>query len=782
MTIFAFRRLSASIFLILVSTLAACTPGPVTPSAQSLKPAPADRLTIQRFRTQLAQADEPPATSLQTVALPTGTPAYELSLASSPTNTGIQMPAQGSFQLQVEASTDNSFAILDADATDGLAHIQVPAEVFDLYVRPEQYIPPSLCHGTGNSDPVLDQAEQVVLDKANQLIAAGQGACVYLPPANQRQNANCNSSKSSLQCSGPVNQTLSKSQCPEMAVLAGAVNLNHDLSDSKLFVAASNNLTLNHSAQGVFVSRGNLNTNLNGNRHLDGVFVSGGTSNLGLGGTPRFKGLYHLSNNAALSLNLNGNAQFEGQLCSTGPVNFNRNGNTQAIYNPDVVLPWLQDLPNVSALMCDARPNFYTQTQPLNCPPLPPAASLQLTDALYGIDQTLPTPTDNSWYHLPRRALPIPQDWSAPDGQSYTLTFDNQGNTALKLRWFASTEAVQVPASVKVIPRVDCIEAHSDGTHTAHLSYVNLMSGPVSLPLGGSNQVLPASLPQTQPTEFAPGQSAVYPNGLAAIPFASPSFSWQLGARLVTVQANDPNLQCPEPTVSRPELLISDVTLDDENNQSIVGTAATAAIVPDYAGKAIGLTLTGSFKDAEGDALTMSEFLFTLAPPLVQQTFIGTEPEARVLLDDSILLEVVSVSATEIKAVLQSEKLPDLYLKGLHRLSVEQGDWYTDTLIQVGEPVAPESSLAPSILSAEVIRENDGSARFVKLTGANFMLYPKFSYATIDGLFGFGFQTEVLADGTSETLVHIPDPGAFDQQNEHQIIYATPYGVVLTAF
>lgn len=34
----------------------------------------------------------------------------------------------------------------------------------------------------------------------------------------------------------------------------------------------------------------------------------------------------------------------------------------------------------------------------------------------------------------------------------------------------------------------------------------------------------------------------------------------------------------------------------------------------------------------------------------------------------------------------------------------------------------------------------------------------------------------------TEALVHAPAPGAFDQQNEHQIIYATPFGVAVRSF
>lgn len=228
-----------------------------------------------------------------------------------------------------------------------------------------------------------------------------------------------------------------------------------------------------------------------------------------------------------------------------------------------------------------------------------------------------------------------------------------------------------------------------------------------------------------------------------------------------------------------PELLINDVKLT-ANNASIMGPTATTAIEPDYAGKVIELTLTGTFKEAKKDLL-LKNFLFTLEPPLVQQTFVGKEPKDRVLLDESILLEPVLVSGAEIKVKLNTQSVPDLYLKGLHKISVEHGNWYTDVLIRVGEP-APVENLQPQIDSVEILRDDKGLAQHLKLTGQNFMIYPKFSYALIDGEFGFGYQTEVTADGQFETIVHVPNPSTFDQKAEHVVIMATPFGVRFKGF
>jgi hypothetical protein len=230
-----------------------------------------------------------------------------------------------------------------------------------------------------------------------------------------------------------------------------------------------------------------------------------------------------------------------------------------------------------------------------------------------------------------------------------------------------------------------------------------------------------------------------------------------------------------------PELLITDILLT-ETGEKVMGPDAPAALTPDYAGAEIRLTLKGQFEKRNEKAFKLKDFLFQLESPLVQQSFIGNEPQARVLLDDSILLQVESVTATEIKARLNTKLLPDLYLKGNHRLSVELNRWYTDALLNVGEPVSVDvSSLQPQIASVEVLRER-GKPLHIKLTGRGFMVFPKFSYATIDGEFGFGYQTEVAADGSAETVVHIPDPQSFDLNPKHTVIYATPFGVAFKEF
>ena len=70
----------------------------------------------------------------------------------------------------------------------------------------------------------------------------------------------------------------------------------------------------------------------------------------------------------------------------------------------------------------------------------------------------------------------------------------------------------------------------------------------------------------------------------------------------------------------------------------------------------------------------------------------------------------------------------------------------------------------------------------IKVSGKNYMLYPKFSYAQIDGKFGFGHQTNIMTDGSYETIIHIPEPDKFSKVNNHTVIYSTPFGTTFKNF
>lgn len=243
---------------------------------------------------------------------------------------------------------------------------------------------------TGNQ--AFEYLDQAVFDKADELVASGQGHCVYRPTSFP-QNGNCNSTSTGFQCSGALDKNIHSAQCPEIAIYGGAMNINHDLSGSKLFVSVQNNLTLNQSVNGILSTRGDLNTSLNNGAQLKGVFVGARSNNFNLSGNAKIEGLYAILNNGSLAMNLNPSAVFQGQLCTTGQANFNRSGNSQMIYDPNQVTPWERELPIVTALMCESGNRPYTHFVALTSPTPGPSPQPTVTPVATPSPSTVPTPT-----------------------------------------------------------------------------------------------------------------------------------------------------------------------------------------------------------------------------------------------------------------------------------------------------------------------------------------------------------------------------------------------------
>ncbi len=237
-----------------------------------------------------------------------------------------------------------------------------------------------------------------------------------------------------------------------------------------------------------------------------------------------------------------------------------------------------------------------------------------------------------------------------------------------------------------------------------------------------------------------------------------------------------------------PELIISDIKLAD-TNQSIMSENSTeppAFISSKLSGKDIEIVVTGTFKALR--KLKLSQTTFTLEPPMIHQSFAynDNDPKVRLLLNDACLFTITSISETEIRATLNTRSILDLYLLGKsHKVTLVAFDYFTDTLIKVDEPEETDVKLFPQIDNVEVIKDNKNIPQFVKLTGKNFMLNPKFSYSTIDKKFVLGYLTNILALDESdkhEALIHIPEPKKFNLSIKHTLIYSTPFGTAFKEF
>ncbi len=230
---------------------------------------------------------------------------------------------------------------------------------------------------------------------------------------------------------------------------------------------------------------------------------------------------------------------------------------------------------------------------------------------------------------------------------------------------------------------------------------------------------------------------------------------------------------------SHPDLQLNDVRLKNTQT-SVLIDQGVGAVLSDYNGSQIPLVLQGNFRKTKKLALESADFAFQYEWPLLHQTFLNEKPVARVLLDQSLLLEVISVSESEIEAVLHTQSVPDLYLKGSHRLSIEYGGFVTEQWISIGEPKALSESLSPRIEHVDIVNNDQQQPALLLLKGQHFMLYPKYAYAMVDDQFVFGYQTEVFREGNAQTRLHVPEN--FDPNIPHTLMYATPFGTQFFSF
>ena len=236
-----------------------------------------------------------------------------------------------------------------------------------------------------------------------------------------------------------------------------------------------------------------------------------------------------------------------------------------------------------------------------------------------------------------------------------------------------------------------------------------------------------------------------------------------------------------------PDLTIQDVWL---NGQSIQGTQAPSSLRQDWEGAPHELLIKGQFENKKDKDLTLNAFRFTLEPGVLLRAMAPNEnkPTSRVLLDDAILMTPLAVSGTEIRVQLPQAGLGELLLKGLHKITVIHKNYYSDTLIQVGEPLTPPSQavLTPQFNSIEVVRNDKGQPRFLRCTGSGLnMTQGKFAYSLIDSEFAFVYQSQIVSTETGreyETLIHIPAPDSFDLNTNHTLVYATPFGTSFKQF
>jgi len=83
-------------------------------------------------------------------------------------------------------------------------------------------------------------------------------------------------------------------------------------------------------------------------------------------------------------------------------------------------------------------------------------------------------------------------------------------------------------ATEAVVPMVDCVIDNGNGRFTAYFRYLNRNAEDVTIPIGWSNRLLPASVGRPQPEQFAPGRSPLYPSSAFAVASSGAALSWTL--------------------------------------------------------------------------------------------------------------------------------------------------------------------------------------------------------------------------------------------------------------
>jgi len=233
------------------------------------------------------------------------------------------------------------------------------------------------------------------------------------------------------------------------------------------------------------------------------------------------------------------------------------------------------------------------------------------------------------------------------------------------------------------------------------------------------------------------------------------------------------SLPTPSPT---PLFYIADVQLA-ETGQSVMGTQASGQIQADYAGESVELLISGNFGDP-----APAHFAFATPAGVLYQTFVTEMPASRVLLNDTLLLEVLVANPQQLRVRLPRQYLNDLYVLGLHKLSVEHPPYYADVQVRVDEPVYT-ADLLPRIQAVEVLTDDQGQPHRLRLTGTHIPINPRFFHTTIQGEFAFGHQTRILSDGNAAAELYLPDTAAFLTAGpEYHLVFSTPFGTTPHSF
>lgn len=273
---------------------------------------------------------------------------------------------------------------------------------------------------------------------------------------------------------------------------------------------------------------------------------------------------------------------------------------------------------------------------------------------------------------------------------------------------------------------------------------------------------------------------------------------------------NDPNIQnkalTQEPVVLSPESNISQSLFGSgSSNGSSIESKISAFVITDVilvsTGKSLSsnsseealkpvfektnnleLSIKGSFNASE---LNLDRLKFTYIPGLLHLSLGETELPYRITLNESILLTPVYVSPQEIRVVLNTEAITDLFLNGYQTLQVVANSEVAKKQIRVESTQQPSISLSPSIQKVEIITET--SPAQLKITGKNFPIQPNLNYLEVNGKSLRPMQTAVREIDGQLVWEHWAtfdeqDINSLPENEKYALFYSSPFGVSISEF
>lgn len=215
---------------------------------------------------------------------------------------------------------------------------------------------------------------------------------------------------------------------------------------------------------------------------------------------------------------------------------------------------------------------------------------------------------------------------------------------------------------------------------------------------------------------------------------------------------------------------ISDVVLA-ETGESVMGEGAPAALAFSYTtSEPLFLNIKGRFMAAP--PLSEPLMRFSYEPGLLHQTFSATqtEPSVRVLLNDSLLLTPVSVTAQEIQLSLEGQFLLDVQENGLQRIKLIAGAQSVEKQIKVENTI-------PSILYPEIdtIRAfSQGGNKWLEIVGSNFFINPRKNNLFLQNTVLAVQFVEVSTGGKAALWALVPE--ATQVEVDDTVLLSTPFG------